>query len=297
MKQSQITAALLLALAATAPKPTNAADAPLAPNAILQFEFPELPESYYAKQKGEKALAMLTAQLPENYSSEAKFPLFVYLQGGNGGRSDSAAFARSVVGPRDFIAVRLPLFKTDAGSSLLIPEGLLSAELAKRAKALEFITANDFSVTARAYQTMLSKLFDAVPNATRERSAIGGFSNGAHCVSALLILKDDFLLDHFTSFYFLDGGQPLLIHPDALKDPRAHRSRYLLLRGDPAKDDLAARQLIEPMILAFDKRAQADGLDFTSILMTGHGHTQPPEYLQLIGAWARGEALPNVGKE
>jgi len=46
----------------------------LEPNATLRFDFPELPETLHAKAAGSHKPALLTAQLPENYSLTASFP-------------------------------------------------------------------------------------------------------------------------------------------------------------------------------------------------------------------------------
>ena len=47
----------------------------LEPNAIISFEFPDLPETLLTKSSGDKQPARLSAELPENYSRETKFPL------------------------------------------------------------------------------------------------------------------------------------------------------------------------------------------------------------------------------
>ena len=91
--------------------------------------------------------------------------------------------------PRDFICVSLPLFKRAYDKK---DGGRVSME--------------DFETVSRAYRTMLQKLYDAVPNTTPERSALGGFSNGAHTVAVLLAGQDEFILSHFRAFYFVDGG-------------------------------------------------------------------------------------------
>ena len=47
---------------------------------------------------------------------------------------------------------------------------------------------------------------------------------------------------------------------------------------------------------ALECEAREHHLDFTSIIMRGHGHELPPEYLALLGQWVRGEKLPEPGK-
>ena len=57
----------------------------LKPGARLILKFPELPQSLYAMQSGKEATTQLYVALPENYSPDRKYPLFVFLYGGHGG--------------------------------------------------------------------------------------------------------------------------------------------------------------------------------------------------------------------
>jgi hypothetical protein len=54
----------------------------LKPGAVIQFSFPELPPTLYAQARNEPGPAMLTAQLPDNYTPEGRWPLFVFVDGG-----------------------------------------------------------------------------------------------------------------------------------------------------------------------------------------------------------------------
>lgn len=58
--------------------PAGAETVRLEPNAILRLDFPDLPDTLATIDTGEKKLARLTAQLPENYSLEGRFPLCVF---------------------------------------------------------------------------------------------------------------------------------------------------------------------------------------------------------------------------
>jgi hypothetical protein len=49
-----------------------------------------------------------------------------------------------------------------------------------------------------------------------------------------------------------------------------------------------------PMLEAVEQQAKGSGLDFTRLTMHGYGHAQPTEYLDAVGRWARGEALPET---
>ncbi len=270
---------LILTLAVTACA-CGAEAVKLESNAILRFEFPDLPDTLATMATSNKQPAQLTAQLPENYSSNAKFPICVYLDGGDDGRGGKQSIARRIVGPRDFICVTLPLFK-------LTNDGVV-------------VAMEDFQTVSRAYRSMLQKVFDTVPNISSARSAIGGFSNGAHTIGVLLTGHDEFILSHFNAFYFVDGGfGPLAAN--VLGKPALKRCRILLLRGDKPDDDevesKAEREHNTHLALALEFSAKTHHLDFTSMNMLGFGHGFPPKFIALTGQWIRGEKLPNNQKE
>jgi hypothetical protein len=251
----------------------------LEPNAILRFDFPDLPDTLATMSSGQRQRARLTAQLPANYSRDGKCPFFVFLNGGDGGRGDSLPLDRRTVGSNDFICVNLPLFKHTNDGAL--------------------ISMDDFSTLSRCYRVMLQRLFDEVPNVTPERSTLGGFSNGAHAVGVLLAGQDEFVLSHFRAFYFAEGGFGPLAS-NALRKTAMKPCRFLLLRGDKADDDTAEskaeREHNTHLAQALELEAQEHHLDFTSVVMRGHGHELPSEYNTLLGQWVRGETLANVEK-
>ena len=149
-------------------------------DARWSMDFPDLPDTLAAMTTGESKPAGLTVRLPANYSREGKFPLFVFLNGNDGGLGDTLPLDRKTVGSNDFICANLPLFKR-----------------AFDKKDGGLVTGDDFETVSRAYRVMLQKLLDTVPNVTPERSAFGGFSNGAHTTALLLSGQDDFILRHF----------------------------------------------------------------------------------------------------
>jgi hypothetical protein len=259
----------------------------LAPNAILSFTFPDLPETFFSKATHQKYPPMLSARLPENYTRDGKFPLFVFLNGGNGGRGDSSP-ARDIVGPRDFIVVSVPLFRDASGAKAPPLPGVNTDAL---------VNINDAPVLGASYRVMLQKLLDAVPNISTERSTLGGFSNGAHATGALLAAKDPFILDHFTAFCFFEGGMALAMNPSALQEPALKHCRFIALFGDHDKDPKlqTMRKLVaEPLVDSLAREASLLQLDFTRIVMKGYGHETPPEYQKLLGSWIRGEKLPEI---
>jgi predicted esterase len=249
---------------------SGAADIKLEPNATFRLEFPDLPDTLETLASGEKQAARLTATLPSNYSRAGKFPVFIFLDGDKGGRGDGLPIPGRKVVPIDFICVALPLFKRAYHED----EGAV-------------ITMEDYETISRAYRVMLQRLFSVVPNATPERSALGGFSNGAHAVAVLLAAHDEFILRHFQAFYFIEGGfGPLAAN--VLQTPAMRHCRFLLFREDRPEAEPEPKAHLS---LALEYVAQKHHVDFTSIVMKGFGHELPSEYLSLLGQWIRGERL------
>ena len=277
-----ITLVVSLILASTAA--LHADPAKLEPSAELTLEFPDLPATYYEQKTGKKTVPLLSAQLPENYAADQAFPLFVFIEGGNGGAGSNASFARRIIGARDFIAVNLPLFNNAEAK----PPTLRGVS----AKRGSMINSNDAAVLSSSYRVMLEKLARTIPNIATVRSTLGGFSNGAHATSVLAAAKDDYILGHFTAFFLLEGGVGFALNPSALRAPALRGHRFIVLFGDTDKDpkQQIQRTLVAgPIIQLICQQAHAAGLDLTHIVMRGHGHEQPAEYLKVIGAWTRGE--------
>ncbi len=129
--------------------------AELVPNAKLTLEFPDLPNTLAGMVSGTEKPARLGAVLPSNYAPGSKHPLFVYLKGGSGGPDDGGAMARDIVGPEDFIAVQMPLFKKNQPKGKTLP-----------------VTMEDLPIVSAAYRTMLEKLEETLPNIDWERRAL-----------------------------------------------------------------------------------------------------------------------------
>lgn len=271
---------ILFALVSLSCLSAPAADVKLAPNVTLRFEFPELPDTLLSVSTGDRQPALLTATLPANYTKEGRFPLFLYLNGSEGGRGDTPERGRSVIGDRDFICMSLPLFKRRVDPSEMA-RGLM-------------ISMDDFAILGSSYRAMLQKLLDTVPNIAPERSAIGGFSNGGHATGVLLAGQDDFILEHFRQFFFMEGGiGPLMAN--VLQKKSLTRCRILVLYGDSHGDPSGqARPTFQGVSQFLTSSAQRHKLDFTFISMRGYGHAQAKPYLDVIGQWARGEKLSSV---
>lgn len=248
----------------------------LEPNAILRFDFPELSPNMATMFTTQTSPNILLAQLPANYMPQRKFPIVIYLDGGNGGLVLSTKRLRDAMGPDNYICVRLPLFK--AAKIKTDPVGGL------------FILPKDYAVISKNYRIMLQKLFDTVPNITPEGSTLGGFSNGAHTTAILLEAADEFILKHFTHFYLVEGGAQL--RGATLQNEKLKDRHFLMMLGDRGR---AANPFegsgFASGILATAKVAK---LDFTTIPMRGYGHEMPFDYLRLMGCWTSGKPLPAV---
>jgi hypothetical protein len=204
----------------------------------------------------------------------------VFLNGDDGGFGDRLPIDRRTIGSNDFICVNLPLFKhAYAGTN-----------------DSKIVTMDDYDTMSHAYKVMLQKLFDTVPNITPERSAFGGFSNGAHTLGILLARRDKFILEHFQSFYLIEGGFGSFAASAATSEvlPELKRSRFLFMYGDhPNPGDVPDGWMMHDYLArACVLNAKQNHYNLTSVIMHGYGHELPSEYKVLLGDWVRGEKLP-----
>jgi hypothetical protein len=281
--------ALIVVLLGPGVSPAFAQDAAVSPKpgAKIQFTFPDLPPTLYAQARTNSAPAMLTALLPDNYTPEGRWPLFVFLGGGVGSKGDDASMARKLAGPRDFIAVSMPLFQR-----VFDPK--------EQANGIA-MGVDDFETLRTAYRTMLGRLMKAVPGIVAERSTLGGSSNGGHATALLIAGKDEFTLEHFRQFYFVDGGAQFLA-PFGFNAPALEKCRLLLLRADQGhrvtfRPDLPSwdiRPSLDKIFDAVTDSAKARGLDWTQVVMRGRKHGFEPEFHVVVGQWARGEKMDEV---
>jgi hypothetical protein len=252
----------------------------LEPTARWQMSFPDLPKSLAALVSQNQRPPQLTVWLPANYSRTGRFPVFLILDGDDGGFGDRLPLRPGTVGSNDFIYVNLPLFKrTYTGTN-----------------DSKIVMMEDYQTMSHTYRVMLQKLFETVPNITPERSAFGGFSNGAHALGVLLARQDSFLLQHFQSFYLIEGGFGSLAASVAAPGvaPSLKGSRILLMYGDtplPGHDPTLS-QMYEHLGRACVLSAQRNHLDLSLVVMRGFGHELPPKYDDVLGMWVRGEELP-----
>ena len=274
----------------------------LVANGEVELQFPQLPDTLYTMKTGTKVPAQLTARLPSNYSKDGKFPLFVFLAGGDGGEinKNSGGGMRLMIGDTDYICVCLPLFKkstapTSVGDQFStdgqtnIPPALLA--MFKSMAASGIVTQADYDISSSSYAAMLGKLYETIPNIDQDRSVMAGFSNGAHTVGVLLAGKDPFVLGHFHSFCMVEGGMGMTFDPKKTLAPELKNHRYLFLLSDGANQKVwgsDARPFIAQIMKNFVQQATAYGLDCSMVTMQNTGHTFPREYYPVVKQWALG---------
>lgn len=163
---------------AAKPVPRTELKAQVAPGASLKFDFPELT----VDRKGAMAACHLT--LPAGYEAAKKYPLVVWLGGGEGGNAPSGTFLPA----GDFILVGLPY-----------PKGANNPAQANM--------VGDYAKVWAYQRFMLDEIARVIPNIDKSHSIIAGFSNGAHAIDGMLRLSSGpKLTDYFGVFIFADGG-------------------------------------------------------------------------------------------
>lgn len=243
----------------------------LEPGARIILRFPDLPRSLFAMQSGEEAMTQACLVLPDNYSAERTFPLFVFLYGGHGGPAAGPGRGHQIMKGRDCIFVNLPLFK-----AAFDPAGPF--------KGLLITTEQDGDAICRAYAAMLEKINATVPNIDSTRNVIGGMSNGAHSIVAMFEKGDDRLRGMFRHLVLIEGGWYSIKAFD-----RYREKSILYLCGDYAdQDDWLGRRMREDLPQArrkLEEAAHTHRLDVTGLVMQGTGHDMPTRFDADVRAW------------
>jgi hypothetical protein len=164
----------------------------LDPGQILRLELPELPPTMQTMWDSTAGKPAVSVRLPDDYTRKGSFPLFVHLEGGYGGTGGNLSVPLRVTQGKGYVVANFPLFKR------LPPDPDLSWTMA--------IGADDAGMIGQAYQTILARLNAEIPNLDATRSILGGHSNGANAIAALLSVLDESTLASFGGFYFVDGG-------------------------------------------------------------------------------------------
>lgn len=237
-----------------------------APGSTLTVQFPEMPPTFYDVYEQKDVKAQMTVFLPRNYDLTRKHPLFVFLNGGDGGIGANPGVARAVTEEQDFVCVSVPLFKAVD----------YKVARANTGGPGFIVTDPDGRRMWPLFRTMLAKLDELVPNLDRTHRVLGGFSNGAHATSALIDESDGEVARQFSAFLCVEGGGKL--------------SRYDLLKGKPflmvssnAKSEPRAKQICDA--------AAAAGAQASLIVEDVGKHDFPVSAYPKVRAWLRGTAM------
>lgn len=252
--------------ATDAPAPSN-----LKPGARIVLKFPDLPQTLYAMHSGHESVTQACLTLPENYSLERKFPLFVFLYGGHGGSGAGPGRGQEIMRNKDCIFVNLPLFKAKFD-----PTGLF--------KGLLITTEEDGEIICRTYAAMLKRVYASIPNIDTAHNIIGGISNGAHSIVAMFEHGDTDLMSTFQNLVLIEGGWHLIKTFDQYKG-----KGILYLYGDYAtQDDWLGRRMREDqpkVVRRFEDAITAHQLNATGLMMKDTGHDMPAKFNADVREW------------
>jgi predicted esterase len=126
------------------------------------------------------------------------------------------------------------------------------------------------------FKTMLARLDEAVPNLDPKNQVLGGFSNGAHAIAALLDESEGALASRFSAFLFVEGGGKLRQY-ESLKD------KPFLMVSSNAKSQPRAQQICDA--------AKAAGAKASLIVEDVGKHDFPKSAYPAVGQWLNGPAM------
>ena len=238
----------------------------LAPGSTFTTTFPDMPQTFFAMQQKKNVPAQMTVYLPTNYDPAKKFPLLIWLNGGDGGDGTTLGVARGITQGRDFICVSVPLFK----ASLAPVSG------PKGPRPGFVINTADGKAMWPHFKTMLDKLEKLVPNIEPAHRVLGGFSNGAHATAALIDSSDGEITRIFSAFAVVEGAGKLE-HYERLK------GKPFLMVSSNAKSKPRAEQIVEA--------ANAAGAKAELLVEDVGQHDFPVKAYPKVGAWLRGPGM------
>jgi hypothetical protein len=240
--------------------PRTELKAKVAPGATLRFDFPELT----VDRKG--ALAACHLKLPADFDTAKKYPLVVWLGGGEGGNQPNGSFLPA----GDFILVGLPF-----------PKG---ANNPKQANMV-----GDYGKVWDYHRFMLEEIAKVIPNLDRSRSIIAGFSNGAHAMDGMLRLSDrPKLTDYFGVFLFAEGGGTGYTSLGALPDLKG-KFAYACWGGEKGSN--------KPNTSHLPAALKAKGATVVGSEMAGVGHAFGETEKPKIAEWLEKVALAAPAKK
>ena len=248
------------AKAVVKPVPRPTLKALVAPGASLKFDFPELTVDRYG------AMATCHLTLPADYDAKRKYPLVVWLGGGEGGNTPNKSFLPE----GDFILVGLPY-----------PKGANNPAQANM--------VGDYAKVWTYHRFMLDEIAQLIPNIDKSHSIIAGFSNGGHAIDGMLRLSGKpKLTDYFSVFIFADGGGTVYSSKGSLPDLKG-KFAYACWGGEKGSNKLATGQL--------PKALKAKGATVVGSEMAGVGHSFGESEHPKVAEWLEKVALATPAKK
>jgi hypothetical protein len=235
--------------------PRTELKAQVMPGASLKFDFPELTVDRHG------AMAACNLTLPQNYEAEKKYPLVVWLGGGEGGNSPSGAFLPA----GDFITVGLPY-----------PKGANNPAQANM--------VGEFPKIWTYHRFMLDEIAKVIPNIDKKKSIVAGFSNGGHSIDGMLRARTPGapITDYFGIFIFADGGGTPYTSKGSLPNLTG-KFAYACWGSEKGSNKPATSQL--------PKELKAKGATSLGSEMAGVGHAFADTEHPKVAAWLEKVAL------
>lgn len=204
--------------------------------------FPKLPKTAAKKESA------VRIWLPDNYTTEKEFPMFLWFGGGSGGQGGNPKLVKN----NDFICLGMPLYKKDIKEHVLLKP-------------------HDVQYAWPFYQQMFDNVFELVPNIQKHGGLVGGFSNGAHNTGLLMTEGDPVFNTWFDSYIFWEGGH-------IIKDFSIFKDRHSIwIMGDQSQ--------AYGFMSAFAPAAEKAGSKMVSITMKGVGHKMHADYKPQVMDW------------
>lgn len=238
----------------TPPKPgvSPPADLPKPkPGATLTLKFPELEKDFNGKP------AAVSVRIPKSYDPSKPVPLFIFLGGGKGSSSPGGALSLT---RDDFVCAGLPY-----------PNSGRSPWQANMVGRPDIVWAY--------WKPMLARLHAAIPNLDPRVRIIGGFSNGAHAIDALLANRE--FGSAFSAFVLIEGGGSPGGNYQGVKGKHIYYAW-----GDKSPIARSAGVVLS--------RARQGGMRMRSHAMKDTGHQFPKTEKTAVQSWLYETVIPDL---
>jgi hypothetical protein len=246
--------------AAKAPAASAAPAEDVKPGATLTLDFPDLTPD----RKDQPAQCQVN--IPSGYDPSKKFPLVIWLAGGEGNNTPN----RSFLPAGDFIAAGLPY-----------PKGANNPGQANMVGAFEKIWTY--------HKRMIDEIYKRVPNIDRASSIVAGFSNGGHAIDGMLRMKkkEGDLADYFGVFILVDGGGTEASSYGSLPSLKGKFAYLCWGETSPAK----------PNVSALAREFKTKGASHVASEMAATGHAFAESEQPKIKDWLAKSVLPVLAKD